>query len=263
MAKYFQFFKASWQKSVEYRFDFFAHLLRGIITLAVMLFIFKAVFKETNDFKGYTFASMFTYLVMTKILHFTTRGNTARDIGNEIKDGTISIYLIKPLSYLKTWFSFFLANRLFEVLIRIGLAIVFFFFFPLYLNFPRIDHLLLFVLFLGIALTFNFIFNALHALTAFWVTDIRLFSTVIGLTIGFLAGEVIPLDVLPTTLRKISSFLPFQYSLYFPIKLYQGTFSSSQILKGLIVSFVWIGAGLWLLRKVWRKGIRKYEAIGQ
>lgn len=263
MRKYWVIFKVNWQNCFEYRGKFFANLINGVITLVVMVFIFRAIFNQTNDFAGYTFSSIFTYLLMTRILHFLTRGNTARLIGDEIKEGRLSTYLLKPVSYRKYWFFSFLADRMFELIIRFLLLFLFLILFPAYLKLPSLGIFSLFLIFLFISLIFNFFFNFLLAMLAFWVTDIRLFSTLVGLIIGFLAGELIPLDILPGVLKKISLVLPFQYVLYFPIKLYQGSLSPVQIATGMLISLFWILVFLWILNYFWRKGVKRYEAVGQ
>lgn len=263
MRKYWAIFKANWQASVEYRSEFIAHIIRGLITFVVLFFIFKAVFLQTNNFAGYTFSSIFTYLVMVRVLHFSTRGNTARLIADEIRQGIISFSFLKPINYFKYQFSLFLADRLFEIFLRIFLILLFLFLFPSYFSFPSLPVLLLFFLFLLGALVFNFLFNLLLAGSAFWVTDIRLFSTFVGLTTGFFAGELIPLDTLPPILKKIGFFLPFQYTLFFPIKIYQESLGYKEILRGILVFLLWLGLIIWLVRFLWQKGVKRYEAVGQ
>lgn len=137
MKKSWMIFKAAWQKSVEYRVDFFAHMIRGFIGLIVMVFIFRAVFKEQSNFFGYTFSSMFTYLVMARVFHFASRGNTARLMADEIKNGQFSVYLLKPMSYLRYWLSLFCADRLFEMIIRFSFIFLFLIFFPISFIFLR------------------------------------------------------------------------------------------------------------------------------
>jgi len=60
MKKYWSVFKINWQNSLEYRVEFFAHMVRGLINLAVLILIWGAVFKQVNNFGGYTFSSMVT-----------------------------------------------------------------------------------------------------------------------------------------------------------------------------------------------------------
>jgi len=130
MRKYWTIFKINWQKSVEYRVNFLAHLGMGLISFWVMYFIWSAVFKNQPNFGGFTFSTMMTYVLMTKFLHFTNRGNIAREIGQESKDGSFSFYMVKPISYLRWWFSAFLAERAFEFIIRLLMITVFLSYFP-------------------------------------------------------------------------------------------------------------------------------------
>jgi len=263
MRKYWAVFKITWQNSVEYLMEFFAHVVLGIIILTVLIFVWTAVFKQVSNFGGYTLSSMITYLVMVRFLHFTTRGNITRLVADEIKEGKLSIYLLKPFNYLGFWFSSFWADRLFECLVRLSVLVLFIVILPQYFRFPPVFQVISFFLFLVISLLLNFLLNVLIASAAFWVTDIRLFSTTLGLSLGFLAGKVIPVDIMPGALKDLSLFLPFQYTLYFPIKIFQGRFIGGEILRGVLVSLIWLVVFFWLLLFLWKRGLKKYEAVGQ
>jgi len=95
------------------------------------------------------------------------------------------------------------------------------------------------------------------------VGDIRLFSTFAGLLIGFFAGELIPLDILPGFLKKVSLALPFQYTLYFPIKIYQGLVLPKEMILALVICLSWIITICVLISWLWQKGVKQYEAVGQ
>lgn len=263
MKKYWAVFKVNWQKSFEYRADFIGHVGMGVISFAVLYFVWSAVFKSRNLFGNYTFSSMMTYLAMTKFLHFTRRGNISRMIGEEIKEGKISIYLLKPISYIKWWFSIFLADRLFEFLIRLVLLGVFFIILPKIIMMPKVVNLLQFMLFLSISLLVNYLNNLMIACVAFWITDVRLFRSTVQMMITFLAGELLPIDIMPPVVKKISLLLPFQFTTFFPIKIYQGALSSAEIFRGLSLSLVWILLISFLLKWLWQKGLKRYEAVGQ
>lgn len=263
MKKYLAIFKVNWQKSFEYRADFIGHLGMGIITFIVMYFIWTAVFKSVTIFNGYTFSSMMTYVMMTKFLHFVQRGNIGRDIANEIKDGRVSVYLLKPVSYIKWWFSIFLADRSFEFIIRLGMIMTVFAILPNIVIFFGIGRFLFFLSFLTISLVINFLINFLIASLTFWVVDSRLIRSAIIMIIDFLAGTLVPLDVMPKFLKNLGLVLPFQFVTYFPIKIYQGSLAINQIIQGLFLAIVWTVGLFLLLNLVWRKGLRNYEAIGQ
>ncbi|PIV01527.1 hypothetical protein COS54_00820 [Candidatus Shapirobacteria bacterium CG03_land_8_20_14_0_80_39_12] len=263
MRKYWAIFKISWEKSLEYRADFIGHLGMGLINFLVMYFIWSAIFKNRTFFNGYTFSAMMTYVLMTRFLHFVMRGNIGRQIGDEIKEGKISSYLIKPINYTGWWFSTFFAERGYEFFIRMAMLILFFVFFPKIAVFQGLGRFSLFLAFIFISLIFNFIFNILIACLAFWITDVRLIRSAMMIIIDFLAGATIPLDIMPGILRKISNFLPFQFVAYFPIKLYQGALSPGQITTGVSLLFFWIVVLSIIFKYVWLKGVKRYEAVGQ
>jgi ABC-2 type transport system permease protein len=243
--------------------DFIGHLGMGIITFVVMFFIWGAVFKDKVFFSGYTFSSMMTYVLMTKFLHFTQRHNIGRQMANEIKEGRMSLYLLKPTSYLRWWLAIFLADRSFEFFVRLGMIIVFFLLLPKVVVFSGMGRFVMFLGFLFFSLIINFLTNVFTASFAFWLTDVRLFRTAMFMIFDFFAGGLVPLDVMPPLLQKIGLMLPFQYTTYFPIKLYQGQLGTKETVGGLVTVLVWIFGLLILMKFVWRKGLRRYEAVGQ
>lgn len=256
-------FKTNLEKSFEYRFDFLGHMGVGIIVFAVMYFIWSAVFRERSVFNGYTFSSMMTYVLLTCFLHFVMRGNTGRQIGGEIKEGKLSIYLLKPVNYLSWWFFVFLADRSFEFFIRALMLVAFFLLLPKIIIFSGFSRLLFFFLAILAALIINFFINVLIALTTFWITDVGIFRSAIMMSIDFLAGAVVPIDVMPDALRRISSFLPFQFVAFFPIQVFQGTYDNGRLFPTMLLMLFWILFFLFAAGIVWKKGIKRYEAIGQ
>lgn len=262
MKKYFSIFKIGWQKVIEYRSHMIGHVILGVISFFAMFFIWGAVFKDRQFFGVYTFSSMMSYVLMVRFLHFANRGNIGREIGLEIKNGSLSVYLLKPISYLKWWFFVFLSERIYEILLRGGMVFVFIVFFQKLLAFPGLSRLLLFICFLPISLLINYLINVFIAAVGFWTTDVRLFRSTIMMVIEFLGGMVVPIDLMPGFLGKICRFLPFQFTGYFPIKIYQGI-ESKIVIGGFLTSTAWVIIITILLRLLWRKGLKKYEAIGQ
>jgi ABC-2 type transport system permease protein len=263
MRKYWLVFRTHFQLFFEYRADFIGHAVMGIITLGVMYFIWSAIYQDREIFKGYSFQAMLTYVLIARFLHFVQRGNIAREMATEIKEGRLSMYLLKPVNYLRWWFSVFLANRFFDFLTRLIIIASFLLLLPQFFQFPGPNQLRLFLAVLIFSLLINYFINLFMALAAFWVTDIRLFRSALMITIDFWAGALIPLDVMPQSLSVISGFLPFQFTTFFPIKIYQGALSQGEIFWGIIKASLWLLAMQILAIVFWRKGLKRYEAVGQ
>jgi len=243
--------------------EFIAHMGLGLIELVVMYFVWSAVFRGRNYFGNYTFSSMITYLIMVRFLHFIRRSGSLKQIADDIKEGKISSYLIKPTNYLKWNFSTFLAERIFESILRILMLFSLIFFFPNLFVFTGATRFLFLLFMLMGSLLFNFIFNVFISLLAFFVTDVRFFRTTVLMICDFFAGVLIPIDLMPEIFKRISLVLPFQFWIYFPIKFYQGQLDQNQLTGGFFLFIFWVIIFFSLVIFLWRKGIKTYEAIGQ
>jgi ABC-2 type transport system permease protein len=60
----------------------------------------------------------------------------------------------------------------------------------------------------------------------------------------------------------VLAFTPFPYQLYFPISVYMGKSSGLELAKGLTAQGLWLVAAYILARLAWRRGIKKYSAVG-
>lgn len=262
MSKYLQVFKLAWQRNFEYRAYFFGHMILGLINIVVPVLIFHYAFTNGAKFGNYTFSGLFTYMVMTRFMHFASRGNIRRKIATEIKDGSFSNYFLKPISYRRYWFAYMLADRLFEIVIQIIILSTVLLLFPQFINLQA-GNLPLFLIFIPIALLFNFFYSLLVASIAFYITDTNLFTTALGIVTGLFAGELVPIDLLPSALNRVSNWLPFRFTAYFPIMVYQGKVGLPEYLTSCFSLIVWILLFALFSHLVWRKGVKRYEAIGR
>lgn len=262
MSKYLQVFKLAWQRNFEYRANAVGHLLLGLISLIVPLFIFKYAFAQGAKFGTYDYSALFTYLIMTKFMHFAGRGNITRKVAAEIKDGSFSNYLLKPIGYQRYWLAYTLSDRLFEICLRILMLLAFLLLFPTQINLST-NTIPFFLLTIPISLALNYFFGLIIAHVAFFITDIKIFATSLGIVIGFLAGEVIPIDLLPGSIGQMAAWLPFRFASYFPIMVYQGKVSANEFWLSCFSALVWISVFAVITNKMWQKGVKHYEAIGR
>jgi ABC-2 type transport system permease protein len=103
----------------------------------------------------------------------------------------------------------------------------------------------------------------IHGLLAFWLPDVwapRFLSFVI---LEFLTGALFPLDIRPEPLSTFIRLLPFQYFMYFPVKVYLGQLTVLQMAGGMAVGLVWVGILWYVMAMMWRRGLRKYAGEGR
>jgi ABC-2 type transport system permease protein len=71
-----------------------------------------------------------------------------------------------------------------------------------------------------------------------------------------------PLDILPPALTKVLAFTPFPYQLFFPVSVYLNRIQGAALWQGILIQIFWVVAFYILARVVWRRGIKKYTAVG-
>ena len=72
-----------------------------------------------------------------------------------------------------------------------------------------------------------------------------------------------PLDLMPESLYRISTYLPYYYQMYFPAAILTGRIDSPiAVLHGLGIQLAWVIALLLLARFLWLRGLRRHTAVG-
>ena len=121
---------------------------------------------------------------------------------------------------------------------------------------------LAFVLALLLALALRFTLAYVLALVALWSQRA---DALLGLNDTFLfllGGQVAPTALLPGVLHGIATVLPYRYMIGFPIELLMGRLSRAEMVAGFAWQVGWLAAAVLLHQFVWRRGIRRYAAVG-
>jgi ABC-2 type transport system permease protein len=261
--KYWQVFNIGWQTALEYRLSFFFNMLRTSIIPLFMIFFWLALYKGRDQISGYNFSSMVTYYLGVLLLYSNNSGYATEIMSGHIKQGELTNYLLKPVSYFKTVLFYLLPADLFNLVLRISLCLVIYFFMPFKLVKLEPVNIFIFSIFLVVGYLVNFIVNILISLTAFVMTENFMFRLGFLFLMRFFNGFMIPLAFFPPILQKILNFLPFTYQFYFPITILLGKLSFKEIIKGLIILLI-ISFGLYYLTTIlWRRALKSYEAVGR
>ena len=132
----------------------------------------------------------------------------------------------------------------------------------IYFGYFIISKILLFLVFLIIAILLTSLFRALVSLIAVKTQRIGGVMGTIFLTMSFLSGSWIPLNLFPDIVQKIFYFLPFQYMRYFPAITYLGKTNTSQLVFGFLISILWIITFYFLFKFLYKKAIKSFEGQG-
>lgn len=259
--KYILVFKNSWQNQLEYRIETLVRFLIVFISLISVFYLWNDVYAQKAVLVGYTKQQMVTYYILVGYLFSSLYASIP--ISNEIQDGSLSMYLTKPISYV--WYHYWMtvARRLLRLLIGLPVLIAIFFFFrhDLYLVTDIKSYLILFATCFG-AINILFFLDVIFNYIEFWMFNSSSLSLIFDTIIAFFAGTLIPIFLLPTSIQTIGNYLPFKYTGFFLIDSFLGRNTPSEILFGIGIQFCWTFFFYVLAKILWTRGIKKYEAVG-
>lgn len=264
LAKYRQAFLVGLQSNLVYRWNFAVRGFFSLFHLAVVFILWGAAFAGTASIGGFDLRQTITYFVTLLALQFLISAfNEDYQISEEIRNGLINQFLLKPINYFAYRLSIFTAARLVSgFLVLLPLAVAFPFLRD-YLVFPT-DAWRLAVI--GPALVMSaliqFTIAYCFGLLTFWFLEIQGFVILSLAVETVLGGQMFPLDLMPGWVFRLAQFLPFYYQMYFPGAIITGRLDLALALEGLALQAAWVVALLGLAQLLWRHGLRRHTAVG-
>jgi ABC-2 type transport system permease protein len=181
----------------------------------------------------------------------------------KIQDGSLSGELIKPIhpllnSTLVNDVAFKTLNMMWLIPIWLVLAVIF----KPDFSAVTVSGILFAIPALVLGYAVNFLLSGTIVSLAFWTTRVFSIHEFYYALILLFAGQFVPLKLMPELIQAIARFLPFQLLMYLPIQMIQGNLTMAEILQGYITGAIWFITALTLFRVAWRRGIKRYSAVG-
>ena len=262
--KYRHVFLVGLQGNIVYRWNFALRGFFSLFHLMVVFILWGAAFQGSPEIGGFDVRQTMTYFVMLLVLQFFIGAfNEDYQISEEIRNGLINQFLLKPINYFLYRFTIYLAARLVSGLLVLLPLLVALPFLREYLTFPdeawRIAVGLPAMMLSGLI---QFSIAYCFGLLTFWFLEIQGF-VILSLAIEtVLGGQMFPLDLMPDWVFRLSQWLPFYYQMYFPAAVFTGRIGPEMALQGLAVQVCWVIALLLLNQFLWSRGLRRHTAVG-
>ncbi len=265
MKKYWHVVNIGIQNTLVYRVNFLFRALFALLPLFATISLWRTIYAgKHSDVAGYSLAQMISYyLVVTIVDSLTAVYDDDWQIANDIRDGTISQFIIKPIDFLTYRLCLFGAGRIiYTAVAAVPVAIFIFLQRQYFVPPPDLATLGWFVVSLVMTALLQFLISYTLALLAFWLLEISTFIFIVFAFEYIAGGHLFPLDILPAGLAKALYFTPFPYQLFFPVSIYVGKSTGAALYQGLAIQAFWVVAAYLLARFVWQRGMRKYSAVG-
>ena len=256
----FALIKSTWLSWMQHRGFFFLLAFGWMIPPLIYLFVWStAAGGETIG--GLTRDQFVTYYLVLIVVNQLTYSQTNWTVGDEIRYGGLSTWLLRPMSPVFQALSSEVAGKVvylaFTVPVVLGLGLLL----RPEIHFALAD-VLLFLPALLFAWLLRFFWGYWLALLAFWATRADALLALQDSLIFLLGGQVAPTRLLPPLIQVFSTVLPFRYMAAFPVEIITGQLSQAEMLAGFGIQTFWLAVALALYAILWRKGVRHYAAVG-
>ncbi len=263
MRKYFFVYRISLRRFLEYRGEILMDVSGKILLpIFVQSILWRAVIDSTPNghIAGYSYEGMLQYVILSILIANVVKVDSVeRQISTAIKDGTLNKFLAQPIDFVLYNLMTFFADStpvLLGGLVVYGAMLCMGFVSATAVQIISGALVILFGLFISYLLAF------MIAALAFYMDEVWTLFVMKNLSMWFLTGQVVPLDLFPESVAHVLKFLPFGYLAFVPTKILTGAFSAEAILFALLVVFCWT-LGLYFLSKFfWTFSLRRYSAFG-
>lgn len=253
-----------WDQIFTYRLNFSVWRIRQFVRLLALFFLWDAILGSNRSLFGYTRTTMLTYVLVGSFIDAIVFSSQSFNLADEINNGDLSNFLLRPLNYFFYWAAKDVGDKLMNIMFFVGeFALFVLLIRPPFFFQTHIIVLLLFFIAICIAIMLFFFFSILLGMMGFWSSESWAPRFLFQIILSFFAGSLLPLNMFPKTVSTVFQALPFGYLYYFPIRIYLGQASFSEIFTGFAISLFWITLLFLFARYIWNMGLKVYTAQGR
>lgn len=257
MRKYIAIFSLYAEHALEYKMRSFVWFFVIFMDAMVCLLFWRGA-------GVWNFSEAVSYYLLILIAGSFLQVHIEEEVAFEdIQYGRLSQYLLRPFSYTKFKFFQELPWRIiqggFGLLTLMGISV--------FVRRPGLiqDLTMVPVVFAIIVSAYFlcFIYKMIVGCLAFWTIDFSGLHNIQIIIFLLFSGILVPLHLLPETVRGFALVQPIAYMLYYPVRAVQGALSVGELWQVFGVQWVWIIVLLGLYRVMWRRGLKVFTAVGQ
>ncbi len=262
--KYWAIFQLEIQLTMTYRSELMVWILLDAVPTFIFFFIWQKVFSNSPVIDGYDLSKMIEFYFYFLIINNVTSSHFEQTRVQQIREGKIDLYLVKPLPYLQKCFWDFLGSKVVYLLLVLPFyAIIIYLcqkYFHIHFSSFTLNQLLQFLTLMVFGLLTEFFLGTLVVLAGFWVEGAAGLEHFKWIVVSLFGGSLMPDVFLPQWLRTITAVLPFQFMYQVPIEIMQ--LHRSLQLSEVAYMTLFIGSLLVITLLLWQKAKIRYTSAG-
>lgn len=264
---YYRIAISEFSRKISYRASFYVGIIGQITGMILYCLFWNAVYKnsESQYISGFTRRDMIYYVILAFIISNLLSSEIAKKIGDDVRDGSISMMLIKPISYRANLLSYLFGDFLFKFLFSGLIAFIGIYVYDI--NSCRILcitplKLILFAISIILSLLIYAYLDFCFGMIVVRTTYSFGMLLIKGAILSFLSGQVIPYDFFPHIVKEVLEILPFSTIVYSPVMIFLGKNSVTEIIRYIFIQIFWTVILAVLGQFFWKKNVKKMTILG-
>ena len=254
--------KTSMQVQFQYRASNYFYMIGMVVEPTIYLVVWRTIAESKGGAVGGYTAGMFAayYIVWTLVRNmnivFTPFGWETR-----IREGELSGHLLRPVHPIHYDLGSFAGWKLIVIMFWIPIAVVLSLAFHPTLN-PSAEQCIVFFFAIWGAYLIRSMLLWVLGMVTFWTTRVSALFEAYFMAELLFSGRLVPMTLMPGWVQGLSWFLPFRWTFGFPITALVGPISRTELFVGILAQTGWVLFGVLMVKVVWRRGVRKFSAVG-
>ena len=261
MRAYLEFAIKKFQNKMAYRLEFFMGILDTIISLIVYLCVYKALYGGNESIDGITLSMVATNFVISLGLSNAFFFDEFF-LEKRVNEGSITSEFLKPVNFVFRMLSENAGEGVFKVIFNFIPAAIFAVFYTDLCPPAGVTSVFAMIISVVLGYLILWLISFIVQTWTFWFLSVWGAITIKNVFINVLSGSMIPLWFMPSMLRKIISFTPFESIYFTPVRIYLGELGGVDILKGMGIQVIWIIVLALIANAFWKNGVKKLVIQG-
>jgi viologen exporter family transport system permease protein len=259
---YVEFAKVAFSREGTYRPQVFTHIGSVLLRVFLLSCLWTALYRNNGEQAGITLDAMITYATLALLLDLIYGVNGAYVIREKIREGSIAIDLMRPISVPLYVLADTVGQTSFAALQIIPALL-------LSLLLVHVDKPvtlvagLAFLVSIALGFLVNFFLDLMMATITFWTMEIFGVQLMVQFISSLLSGSLVPLYFFPAGIVQQLAFAsPFAAIYNAPLSIYIGKVAQTQIVAMLGFQVAWVVVFGAVAMALWRIGERKVVIQG-
>lgn len=259
---YVEFAKRAFSREGTYRTQVFTHIGSVLLRVYLLSVLWTALYRNNGVQANIPLHAMITYATLALLLDLIFGVNGAYIVREKIREGSIAIDFMRPISV--PWYVFAdtvgqTAFASLQIIPALALSLLL-----VHLDLPSSPlAAAAFVLSIGLGFVVNFFLDLMMATITFWTMEIFGVQLMVQFISSLLSGALVPLYFFPPgIIQNIAFASPFAAIYNSPLSIYIGKVTGTGILSTLGFQVFWAAVFGVFAFMLWRVGERRVVVQG-